>query len=414
VTASVGTGPGELMANRSFVLYVSSFFFSNVGMFMQALGVPFVLYGMTKSATWVGAGGFCSQMAAFSVTPLAGTLADRVSRRLVLIVSQLVQFGAAIVLWILASTDALTPWRILIVLIVAGTGAGFQHTTAQAILPQVVDPSQFKAAMRAFPLCFNLPRAFGPLIAGLVLRKWGPATTFAVNAISFVPLIAVLAFMHLRPATLAGSTERWRKQFVEGFRYARADKRLQSAIILIFMMSLLGMSVLNHIADIGTDLYRVKADGLGLIAGAVGVGSVLASVIVVFTGDRFNQFGLGISGIALQGSAVVMMVATKSFAVALVAFFTFGLGNLIAGITMSVVVQTGTDDEFRGRVGSLYMSGYLLGGPIGALTIGVLGDRVGIAPVVGTFGALLVAYSLRMWLRYHSAMRKQRAAPASL
>lgn len=383
------------MANGSFSLYFSSFFISNIGMFMQALGVPFVLYGLTKSATWVGAGGFCSQISAFAVTPLAGTLADRVSRRLVLIFSQVIQLGCAVALWIMASVDALTPWRILGVLIIAGTGAGFQHTTAQALLPQIVDPLHFKAAMRAFPLCFNLPRAFGPLLAGLILRKFGPATTFALNAFSFVPFIVVLALMRVRPALLAGSAERWSKQFVEGLRYARQNPRLLRAITLVFTMSLLGMSVLTHIADIGTGLYHVRADGLGLISAAVGIGSVLASVSVVLIGDRVNQFSLGIGGVFLQGVAAVLTVATKSFPLALAAFFVFGLGNLMSGISMSVVVQTGTNDEFRGRVGSLYMSGYLLGGPIGALTIGVLGDRLGLARVVMAFGLFLVAYSLR-------------------
>ena len=402
-----------LASNRSFSLYFSTFFVSNVGMFMQALGVPFVLYGMTKSKTWVGAGGFCSQMAAFSVTPLAGTLADRVSRRAVLVLSQVIQLSAAVLLWVLAISNALTPWRIIGSLIIGGLGAGFQHTTAQAILPQIVQPEHFKSAMRAFPLCFNLPRAFGPLIAGVVLRKFGPSTTFAVNALSFVPFIVVIGVMHLRPATLAGNAERWSKQFIEGFRYARADRSLWGAITLVFMMSLLGMSMLNHIADIGSEIYKVKADGLGLLSALVGIGSVVASVSVVRIGDRLNNFGLGIAGIGLQGCAVIAAVATKSFPVALAAFFAFGLGNLMSGISMSVVVQTITEDAYRGRVGSLYMSGYLLGGPIGALSIGILADRIGLALTVGVFGGLLLSYAAFSGARFAGAMRRRRSTVAA-
>ena len=113
VTAIADRRGRALLTNRSFTAYFASFFLSNVGMFMQALGVPFVLYSMTKSATWVGVGGFFSQIAAFAVTPLAGTLADRMSRRVVLIGSQLIQFSCAIGLWVLAASDLLTPWRIL-------------------------------------------------------------------------------------------------------------------------------------------------------------------------------------------------------------------------------------------------------------------------------------------------------------
>lgn len=400
----------DLLRTPTFSSYFLTFSVSNVGMFMQALGVPFVLYQMTKSASWVGAAGFTAQIAAFAVTPLAGTLADRVSRRLVLIASQVIQLAAALMLWYLAEVDGLRPWRMLVILAIAGVGAGFQHTTAQALMPQVVAPEHFVASMRVFPLCFNIPRAFGPMLAGIVLHRYGIGVTFALNAASFVPFILVLATMSLRPAALAGPQEPWVQQFRSGFRYARSNRRLAGAITLVFMMALLAMSVISHVADIGSSVYGVSADGIGWMSASLGFGSIAASFAVVRMGEAVHQFLLGITGLAAQAIAVIVVVSTRSFPVGLAALFLLGFGNLMTGISMSVVLQTTTSDEYRGRVGSLYMSGYLLGNPIGALAIGFLGDAIGLRLAIAASGALLLGYAAFVGQRFRSSMKRIRLA----
>ncbi len=400
----------DLLRTPTFSSYFLTFSVSNVGMFMQALGVPFVLYQMTKSASWVGAAGFTAQIAAFAVTPLAGTLADRVSRRLVLIASQVIQLTAALMLWYLAEVDGLRPWRMLVILAIAGVGAGFQHTTAQALMPQVVAPEHFVASMRVFPLCFNIPRAFGPMLAGIVLHRYGIGVTFALNAASFVPFILVLATMSLRPAALAGPQEPWVQQFRSGFRYARSNRQLAGAITLVFMMALLAMSVISHVADIGSSVYGVSADGIGWMSASLGFGSIAASFAVVRMGEAVHQFLLGICGLAAQAIAVIVVVSTHSFPVGLAALFLLGFGNLMTGISMSVVLQTTTSDEYRGRVGSLYMSGYLLGNPIGALAIGFLGDAIGLRLAIAASGALLLGYAAFVGQRFRSSMKRIRLA----
>lgn len=406
-------GLTDLLRTPTFSSYFFSFSVSNIGMFMQALGVPFVLYQMTKSASWVGAAGFTAQMAAFAVTPLAGTLADRVSRRLVLIASQLIQLAASLMLWFLAEVDGLEPWRMLVILAVGGVGAGFQHTTAQALMPQVVAPEHFVASMRVFPLCFNIPRAFGPMLAGVVLHRYGIGVTFALNAASFVPFILVLATMKLRPAALAGPQEPWLLQFRSGFRYARSNRQLAGAITLAFMMSVFAMSVISHVATIGSSVYGVSAAEIGWMSAVLGFGSIVASFAVVRLGESVHQFLLGISGLAIQALSVLLIVSTQSFPIGLVSMFLLGFGNLMTGISMSVVLQTVTTDEYRGRVGSLFMSGYLLGNPIGALALGFAGDAIGLRWAIAASGAVLLAYSVFVAQRFRTAMSRIRlASPA--
>ncbi len=179
----------ELLSERDFLIYFVSSFISNIGTFTQSLGVPFVLYKLTNSYTWVGVGTLANWAASLVVTPLAGLLSDRLSRRLILVWSNSVQLAAAGTLWLMARHDVLTPWRMLPPLILGGLGAGFQYSPSQALMPVLV-PSQHRVAgMRMYNVQFTAARAIGPALAGLILPEWGVTTTFAVNALSFVAVV---------------------------------------------------------------------------------------------------------------------------------------------------------------------------------------------------------------------------------
>ena len=103
----------ELFRNRNMRLFVPAAFISSTGSFMQGLGVPFVLYDLTGSNTWVGASVFANWFSSLVVTPFAGSLVDGKSRRAVMLWSNVVQLGAALGLWLLAISDGLDRWRIL-------------------------------------------------------------------------------------------------------------------------------------------------------------------------------------------------------------------------------------------------------------------------------------------------------------
>jgi Na+/melibiose symporter-like transporter len=128
----------DLLRERSFVIYFLASFVSNIGTFMQGLGVPFVLYRLTDSNAWVGAGVLANWAASLLVTPLAGLISDRFSRRVILMWSNTVQLFAAAGLWMLAQRDALTPWRMMVPLVIGGLAAGFQYYTSHELLPLLV------------------------------------------------------------------------------------------------------------------------------------------------------------------------------------------------------------------------------------------------------------------------------------
>ena len=111
---------------------------------------------------------------------------------MILLGSSIVQLIAATALWLLAINDALTPWRIVGCLVVAGFGAGFQNATAHALIPLLVPHEQLMPAIRLNAVNFNVARVIGPVAGSLVLAHWGYRSTFALNALSFLVVIAGL------------------------------------------------------------------------------------------------------------------------------------------------------------------------------------------------------------------------------
>ena len=165
----------DLLGERSFVIYFFASFVSNIGTFMQGLGVPFVLYRLTESNAWVGAGVLANWAASLAVTPVAGLISDRWNRRMILMWSNGVQLIAAAGLWLLAQRDALTPWRMMGPLVLGGLAAGFQYAPSQALVPLLVPHEHRVAGMRMFNVQFTLARGSAPHSPALSCTSGGYA-----------------------------------------------------------------------------------------------------------------------------------------------------------------------------------------------------------------------------------------------
>ena len=146
--AEAGASIAEVLRNRNFTVYFVCAFVSNAGTFMQQIGVPFVMYDLTHRNAWVGASVFAGMVPSMLMSPFAGALSDRVSRRAILMVSNLVQLGSAAGLWLLAMAGEITPWRIIGLLVIAGFALGFQNAVAHALVPLLVPPRELIPALR--------------------------------------------------------------------------------------------------------------------------------------------------------------------------------------------------------------------------------------------------------------------------
>lgn len=388
-----------VLAERNFAIYFWSTMISNAGSFMQGITVPFTLYELTKSNSWVGFGSVGAMIPSLLVGPVAGTIADRFSRRLVLIWANIVQLVAAAVLTAFAAADALSPWLIIGLVGVASIGAGFQYSSAQSMPAVLLPPERLLQGVRLNSVGFTAARAIGPAIAGIVLDRWGATTTFTLNTLSFLVVILGLSFVKVTETHRPKVERAWFAEFLDGIRYVRERSALRLIVLTAFVGAFFGQSMAQLAAGLVREEFGVKGAGLGWLTAMYGLGTLTSSVILVVFGDRVPRAVMVRSGLSLFCVGIVTTVSTSMLAVGLVGFLVAGMAHSLTGISLNTSIQVQIDDSYRGRAVTAYLMALLAGMPLGAFVGGVIADHVGLRPMLAGYAAAIALYLAYAQLR---------------
>lgn len=387
--------PSSLRAlrHRQFAVFWLTAIVSNSANFMQQLTVPFIVFELTDSNTWVGAVAFAALIPGVVLTPVSGVLADRLPRRTIILVTLSVQTLVAtgfLVLWL---ADALTPWRIVILSLINGVVVGTQIAAWQSLVPLLVPRHDLLAAVRLNSAGFTASRALGPMVGAGLLAAIGPASVFFANAATFVLLLAVVVKLRPRQAP-AAPPERIATVFRSGFAYVRARGSMLLAVATGFTIAFFGMSLVQIAAGLAKEDFGVGKSGLAGLVTATGIGSVLSSIVIISGGDAFRRSRMALGGLVVYGLGPLIIVSTTNYIVGLAGFLVLGAAHVTVAIALNTALQIQVAEEMRGRVISIYMMGVIGGLPVGAFVGGRLGDLVGLRTVYVGAGIFLLAYSL--------------------
>lgn len=379
---------------RDFTYFWTAALISNSAQWMQQLAVPFLVFEITDSNTWVGATAFASLIPALLMNPAAGVIADRVARRLVLIMTLIAQgmiAGSFAILW---AIDELSPWRIIILSLAQGTASGFQIASWQSFVPMLVPPEELLTAVRLNSSQFTAARALGPLGGAGLLAFIGFGAVFVVNSATFFLLIAVISTVSPREVLQPASKEMAFAVFKEGVNYVRSRAPLMLAILLGFSISFFGQALVQIAAGLAKEDYLVGETGLAGFITAVGVGSILASGFLITRGDDFPRSTMTIIGFCIYSIGLILTSLTSSYLVGLTGFFLMGYAHITIAISVNTAVQIQVAEEIRGRVMSIYLMGIFGGIPLGAFVGGSLGDLIGLKLVYLGSGIFMAAIAL--------------------
>jgi MFS family permease len=331
-------------------------------------------------------------------------LVDRLSRRRLLIVSDLVR--AAVFCALPFATNATT---IVALAAVVGIATGFFRPAVYAGMPNLVDDPELDSATSLLQTVENLAWMIGPVVGGLVLAVQGTDLAYVVNAATFVVSAALLVRI---PAVRfqAGRVEsrgHWR-DIGDGLQFV-----LRSAPLLMVLIAwnavMLGNAAVN-VAEVV--LAKVALDsgnvGFGVLVGAGGLGLTLGSLLAGGVIDRLGVSGLYGIGIGLMAVGYGIAAAAPDIYVAVPAVVLASLGNGAAVVCNALIVQRGAPDELRGRVFTVIMaSNYALLGA-GMIAAGWLTDVVGSRWV---WGMAAIVYALAAAIAF--ALSRRRASVAA-
>ncbi len=371
-------GVREVLRHRDFTLFWSAAVLSNSASWMQSVAIAAHVWDQTESAAWLGAMGLASLIPATLLTPYAGVLADRLPRRLILGVTQTLQMLFAFGFFLVHRAGMLTPGRTVVLLACNGVISGLQLASWQSFVPTLVPRELLVPAVRLNSVQFQASRAIGPMLGALALQFAGISASFLINAVTFVPV--VFAVLTARPTQTIVPRAVERRVFAsmaEGFRYTWARAHLRRVVVTTFALSVFGQSIVQLTAAMATQMYGHTSKDNAMLVAAFGVGSVLSGIAMIALGNVLPRSTTLTGGLALYVVGIGLLPLSTSYAVGIAGFVVCGLAHIPVATTLNTFVQSFVPDEYRGRVVSVYLTGVMLGMPLGSAVLGRLGDAIG-------------------------------------
>ena len=362
---------------------------SSIGTWMQKLAQSWLVLQLSGSAFLLGLDAFLGEIPIFLFSLIGGVIADRVERRNLLLMSQVIQMTCALVLTILFALRLVHVWHILTLSFVVGLAQAFGGPAYSALIPTLVKSEDLPNAIALNSIQFNLARVIGPVLGGLALANYGAAWCFGLNSVSFVAVIISLLIVRTRfiPKKTGESMLVSMKQ---GIAFVRQQSAMEGLIVLAFLMTMLAIPLIVFLPVFARDVLHGDAKTFTILLGASGIGSVVGALVVAGMGRVRRQGRLALIMLVVLGVMIAAFSLSRTLAVSAALVFCSGAALISVFAMVSSLVQTITTDSMRGRVMSVYNVAFRGGMPIGSLVIGSLSKQFTV-PVVLTCNGVLLA-----------------------
>lgn len=374
---------------------------SDVGAWMHDVGESWLMTSLTTSPLLIALLQGADSLAIFLLALPAGALADVVDRRRLAILTQAWLLLGAALLGVLTVTHHMTPWRLIGLSFVMGIGAAFDGPVWQAIVSEIVPRKELPAAVTLGGLSFNLARAAGPAMGGLVVAAAGPFAVFLLNAVTFAYGIVVLLRWRRPPVRTSLPAERWVGAMQSGLRFVWNSPDL-IAIFVRSGVSLLGAScVLALLPLFARRELGLGSFGYGALMGCMGVGSVLsATVLLPRLRTKLSPDGvLGVGVVAMAGALLALALARDVWSGG-GAMFLAGLASMSVVSSLNVAVQMASPPWVQARVLSVHLLVFQGAIALGSITWGALAARTSLrTALLAAAASLVVSLVARVWFR---------------
>ncbi|MBM7518842.1 MFS family permease [Nocardioides nitrophenolicus] len=368
---------------------------SNVGTWMQRVAQDWLVLtipGNGGAALGITTG--LQFLPVLLLSPYAGVVADRISKRVLLQVTQAMMALASLALGLVAVLGVAETWHVYVIAFVFGIGAAFDAPARQAFVSEMVGADDVTNAVSLNSAAFNAARLIGPGLAGLLIGLGGGgmrATGWVIlaNALSYLAVIAQLRRMDASTLHSPRPAARTPGMLREGITYLRGQPKMLMILVLVFFVGTFGMNFQITSALMATEVFGKGAEEYGVLGSVLAIGS-LAGALVAAGRSRVRVR-------LLMGAAVAFGVL--EIAAGLVpTYLTFVLLCPLLGFSVITVLnscnallQTESAPALRGRVMALYMTIVMGGTPIGSPVIGWIGEQFGARWTLVVGGALVLA-----------------------
>ncbi|HKX17986.1 MAG TPA: MFS transporter [bacterium] len=391
------------LRHRNFRLFFVGQFISLIGTWMQRIAQSWLVLNLTHSPLLLGLVGALQWLPVLFLSLVGGVIADRVSKRSLLVVTQSAQMIQAFVLGALVLTGTIQYWHVVVLACALGFTSAFDIPTRQSFVFEMVEGEDTMNAVAMNSTIFNGARLFGPAVAGVAIGTLGMGWAFIANGVSFIAVIIALLMMVVRPVEpITGGSMLDHLQ--EGVAYVLRTPSALQIVTLVATMSVFAMNFNILVPVLAKDVLHEGAAGFGFLMSAQGVGALVGALWIASVSHLGPRPSIMLGGAAVLSIAMMSIAEARHFAPAAALLAVAGGAMVTFTATANTSLQVTAPDQLRGRVMAMYA--IVMGGmtPAGALVSGALAQFLGASGAFGIGGLVGVLSVVLIW-RWRTATK---------
>jgi MFS family permease len=370
------TVPFAALREGDFRLFYAGVVCSNFGTNFTQIAMSWQIYQMTGSPLQLGLLGLVRAIPAMTLVLFGGLLADAVDRRRLMMITQGCQFCVTGALLVLSVLGLLSPGVFYVTSALQAVFSSLENPARQAIVPNLVPKHLLTNALALNATQRSAANIAGPPLAGIVLGFFGPTVNYAIDTLSWLVMIAMLAVIHPAARQGAGRRALTFQALGDGFLYVWTHPILLSMMLLDFAQNFLGQAR-GLLPVYASDILQAGPQGYGILSAATSIGTL--STGAVMSGlPQMRRAGLGVLvGILIFAVCTCVFAYSQVFWLSALMLAGQGMGDCISHVFRLTILQSNIPDEIRGRVtgvNSLFTNG---GGPLGQFRSGAMAQWIG-------------------------------------
>lgn len=364
---------------------------ANLGALIRSVGAAWAMTQMTSSADKVALVQTALMLPAMFISVPAGAIADMYDRRIVALVSVAIAFAGASALTGLAWFDLITPNLLLALCFVLGSGMALMDPAWQSSVSEHVPLETLPAAVALNSISYNIARSVGPAIGGIVVATAGTVTSFALNALLYLPLIAALFLWKRVSVPSRLPPEKLSRAIVSGMRYIINSPSITIVLVRSMVMGVIGGGIIALMPLVARDLLHGGAATYGTMLSAFGLGAVVGALNITELRKRLaGEAAIRACALSMGGAVTAVALSGAPILSAAVLFLA-GAMWMITWALFNIGVQLAAPRWVAGRSLAAYQAASAGGIAIGSWAWGYLADVTGVQTTLLISAGLMFA-----------------------
>ena len=380
---------------RNFILFFPGLIISQIGIWMQNVAISWLVYDMTKAPFMMGIILFFNAIPLFILTPFAGVIVDKFDRHKLLMIVQILFALQAFLMTILTFSGMVQIWNIIVLGVFLNCIAALDAPLRQSTFVCLVDnPKDLSNAISLNSSCFNVARLVGPALAGILIAYKGVGACFLLNFLCLMPIIILVKMMKIKDEkSNKVKNETILEGLKEGLDYAAKTPEISTLLLFLGVFCFIGMTYPMLMPIYTTEILSSKADTLGFLMGAAGVGALVSSLFLAAKSSIVGLRRILFAGAVMFSLCFIVLGMVHVKLIAFVAMFGVGLGMTSSLTPDNTLIQSVVNNDKRGRVMSLNAICYMGTTSISSLVVGSVAQIIGIAHTFIVLGIAMLIFS---------------------